>query len=121
MASGDHGARHIARAILMAAAMIVFVPIAWQVVQELRARREAEQLSAALKVSLDEAQRQAAIATYRSSNTMSAAYPARPARLRENEQCAGGFVVRRIEQPSPGYVQVLEGGRPARCSGRFRE
>jgi len=40
--------------------------------------------------------------------------------LQADQECAGGYVVRRVTMPSQGYVQVLEYGKPARCSGRYR-
>lgn len=89
----------------------------WQAGRELdRALAEFQAGSAA---ALDQLNRQQANADRRTREVAFAREQAK--RLRANEQCVGGSVVRvRQKDGVPSYQQILEGGRPVKCSGNRR-
>lgn len=118
MGSEQFGSKRIAAAIITAAVIVVAVPIVRDAVAEYRVRQAVEVFTKQLEVEARESQRHAAVAAYRAKPVMPATSSAFP--LRSGEECTGGYVVRPVASPAKGWEQVLEHGRPARCSGRYR-
>lgn len=118
MTSESSGAKRIAAAIVAAGLIVALVPVLRDAIQEWRVRRALETFTAQVEASDKEAQRQAAIRAYHSSSAAAAHIEAK--RLRSGEQCTAGTVLRRVDQPAKGWVQVLEGGRPVRCADGMR-
>lgn len=118
MASEQSGSKRIAAAIITAGVIVAVVPIVRDAVDEYRARQVVETFTKQLEAEAQESQRRAAVAAYRAKPVMPATSSAVP--LRSGEACTGGYVVRPLAPPAKGWEQVLEHGRPARCSGRYR-
>lgn len=117
MASEQSGSKRTAAAIITGGILVAVVPIVRDAVNEYRARQAIETLTKQLDAEAQESQRQAAIAAYRAKPVMPATSSTVP--LRPGEACTGGYVVRPLTPPAKGWEQVLEHGRPARCSGRY--
>ena len=115
----SESAKRIAGAIVLAGALVAFVPIVHQTIQEARMRRELSAMAKEETAASQEVERQAAIAAYRRAPTALRS-ASRTLWLRDPEQCVSGTIVRTITTPTRGYVQLLENGQPVRCAGRRR-
>ena len=113
----------IAGAITGLTVAIVLAFIVVPEIKEWQARRELERalknFEAGSAAAMQQLNRQNAESSRR---TQEAAYARQQALLlRSDEQCVGGSVVRVLRKDGvPSYQQVLERGRPVKCSGNKR-